>query len=192
MARILFVSHPEVVIDPAVPVPRWPLSAVGRARMERFAEALAGRGVSAIWSSDERKATDGGEILAARLCVPHRIDAELGENDRSSTGYLAGAEFWAVVEVFFGEPDESVRGWETARRAQARIVAAMTRLAASETTAGDLVVVSHGGVGRLLMAHLQGVEIGAEDRPAHPGGGCWIEIERDGLRLAERWRDIGD
>ncbi len=48
MAQILFVTHPEVVIDPAVPVPRWPLSAKGRARMEALAEALAGQPVRAI------------------------------------------------------------------------------------------------------------------------------------------------
>lgn len=192
MSRILFVTHPEVVIDPQVPIPQWPLSATGRSRMERFADELAERGVSAVWSSDERKARDGAEILAARLGIPHRIDAALGENDRSSTGYLPPPEFWAVVEVFFGKPDESVRGWETARTAQARIVAAVDRLARREATGGDVVVVSHGGVGRLLMALLQGVEIGEEDRPQHLGGGCWFEIDRDRLSVEQAWRDIAD
>jgi broad specificity phosphatase PhoE len=192
MSRIIFVTHPEVVIDPQVPVPQWPLSATGRARMERFADTLAERGVSAVWSSDERKALDGAEIVATRLGVPHRIDAALGENDRSSTGYLPPDEFWPVVEVFFGKPDESVRGWETARAAQARIVGAVDRLARRETTGGDIVVVSHGGVGRLLMALLQGVEIGEENRPQHPGGGSWFEVDRNGLTVEQAWRDIAD
>ena len=192
MARIVFVTHPEVVIDPEVPVPRWKLSETGRAQMARFARDLAERGVTAVWSSAERKATDGAEILSAALGVPHRVDAGLGENDRSSTGYLAGQEFWDVVEVFFGRPDESVRGWETARAAQARIMDAMRRVAETELTQGDVVVVSHGGVGRLLTARLQGVEIGLEARPEHPGGGCWIEIDRDAFRLVEGWRSIAD
>jgi broad specificity phosphatase PhoE len=192
MDRIVFVTHPEVVIDPEVPVPRWKLSEVGRARMARFARDLAGRGVTAVWSSDERKATDGAEVLSSALGVPHRVDAALGENDRSSTGYLAGQEFWDVVELFFSEPDESVRGWETARAAQTRIVDAMRRVAQTEPSRGLVVVVSHGGVGRLLTAHLQGVAIGRESRPEHPGGGCWIEIDRDALRLVEGWRSIAD
>ena len=191
MARILFVTHPEVVIDPAVPVPDWPLSGVGRLRMGRFAKALETRGgVTAAWSSRERKARDGAEILAARLGIPHRIDGDLGENDRSSTGYLAPPEFWDVVAEFFGCPDESVRGWETARAAQARIVGAVNRLAVEETTEGDIVVVSHGGVGRLLMALLQGLEIGEEDAPGHPGGGCWIEIDRHSLAVMKTWQTI--
>ena len=192
MSRIVFVTHPEVVIDPKVPIPEWPLSAVGRSRMERFAEALAERGVSAVWSSNEQKALDGAEIVAARLGLPHRTDTALGENDRSSTGYLPPPEFWEVVELFFGKPDESVRGWETARSAQARIVGAVDRLARREATGGDIVVVSHGGVGRLLMALLQGVEIGEEDRPQHPSGGSWFEIDRDSLAVEQSWRDIAD
>jgi len=193
MPRILFLTHPEVVIDPAIPVPDWPLSGVGRLRMGRFAKALEARGgITSVWSSRERKARDGAEILAARLAVPHRVDPDLGENDRSATGYLAPPEFWEVVAEFFGRPDESVRGWETARAAQARIVGAVNRLALEEATEGDIAVVSHGGVGRLLIALLQGVEIGEEDRPGHPGGGCWIELDRTSLRVVETWRAIDD
>jgi len=192
MARLIFLTHPEVVIDPAVPVPEWPLSAIGRRRMAWFGEVMAGRPVSAVWSSDERKALDGGEILAARLNIPHRIHPHLGENERSSTGYVAPPEFWEIVEAFFSRPDESIRGWETARAAQARIVGAVDHLVVAESTAGDIVVVSHGGVGRLLCAHLQGVGIGEEARPPHPGGGCWMEFDWASRRILSTWRAIPD
>jgi len=192
MAHVIFLTHPEVVIDPAVPVPEWPLSDRGRRRMIWFGEAMSGRPVTAVWSSDERKALDGAEILAARLKVPHRIDARLGENDRSSTGYVAPPEFWEIVEAFFDRADESVRGWETARAAQARIVGAIEHLISAEPATGDIVIVSHGGVGRLLSAHLQAVSIGDEDLPPHPGGGCWMEFDRVGLRITCGWRSIPD
>lgn len=192
MSQLLFITHPEVVIDPAVPVPDWPLSALGRARMERFADALAGREVAAVWSSAERKARDGAEILAGRLGLTPRVDAGLGENDRSATGYIAPPEFWEVVERFFGEPDRSVRGWETARAAQARVVAAVDRVIAASPADGLVLVVSHGGVGRLLMARLQAVEIGREDRPPLQGGGCWIAFDRDTRALAPGWRALED
>ncbi len=192
MATIYFLTHPEVIIDPATPITEWGLSEVGRRRMERFIGQEAVRGVVAVYSSTERKATDGAAIAAAALDIPQRVDPELGENDRASTGYLAPPEFWEVVEVFFARPDESVRGWETARAAQARIVGAVRRLAQHEPRRGDLLVVSHGGVGRLLTAHLQGVEIGREDRPAHPGGGCWLEIDRDTLTIRRSWQAIPD
>ena len=190
MPSLLFVTHPEVAIDPLVPVPEWPLNGVGRARIERFAEALAGRGVSAIWASAERKAADGAAILAGRLGLPCRTDPDLGENDRSATGYIAPPEFWQVVGEFFARPHESVRGWERAVDAQARIVRAIGRIAREEETSGHIVVVSHGGVGCLLAAHLQGVAIGRESRPSHPGGGCFLVIGRDTLALRQDWRVI--
>ena len=191
MSAVIFITHPEVVIDPAVPVPRWPLSATGRARMEAFADVLAGRPVAAVWSSDEQKALDGAAILAGRLGAPHHVDEGLGENDRSSTGYIAPPEFWEVVDQFFADPDTSVRGWETARHAQARIVSALGGVDA-RSPEGVVLVVSHGGVGALLTAPLQGVAIGREDRPGHAGGGCYLVIDRDPLHLRDNWRAVED
>jgi broad specificity phosphatase PhoE len=192
MASILFLTHPEVVIDPAVPVPEWPLNATGRARAERFADLLVGRDVSAVHASTERKAMDGAAIVAERLGLSYTTDEDLGENDRSATGYIAPPEFWEVVGQFFARPHESIRRWERAIDAQARIVRAVTRIARGDETSGDIVIVSHGGVGCLLTAHLQGVPIGQESRPPHPGGGCLLVLDRPALAIRQDWRAIED
>jgi broad specificity phosphatase PhoE len=190
MASLIFVTHPEVVIDPNEPIPEWPLNALGRQRMERFAQALDRCDVSAVYASTERKAMDGAAIVAERLGLSYQMDEHLGENDRSSTGYIAPPEFWEVVAEFFARPHESIRGWERAVDAQTRIVTAVTRIAQGDETSGDIVIVSHGGVGCLLTAHLQKVAIGQESRPTHPGGGCLIAIDRDTLRITQDWRTI--
>ena len=190
MPSLIFVTHPEVVIDPLVPVPEWPLNAVGRGRMESFAGRLAGTGVTAVYASAERKAMDGAAIVAERLGLPDGIDKDLGENDRSATGYIAPPEFWQVVRDFFARPHESIRGWERAVDAQARVVGAVGRIAREDKTSGHIVIVSHGGVGCLLAAHLQRVAIGRESRPSHPGGGCFIVIDRESLALRQDWRVI--
>jgi broad specificity phosphatase PhoE len=192
MASLIFITHPEVVIDPNQPVPEWPLNPIGRARMERFAGLLADRDVSAVYASTERKARDGAAIVAERLGLSYETDKELGENDRSATGYIAPPEFWDVVRDFFGRPHESIRGWERAVDAQARIVRAVGRVLRENETSGDIVVVSHGAVGCLLTAHLQKVEIGQESRPQHSGGGCFIVIDRDSFTLTQDWRAIED
>lgn len=188
--RALFVTHSEVVIDPTKPIESWPLSPVGRERMTRFAAALGGAGVTAVWSSAERKAVDGAEIIADRLGVAAKVEPRLHENDRSATGYIAPPEFWEVVAEFFAHPDRSVRGWETARDAQARIVSAVEAVLAAEP-AGRVVIVAHGGVARLLTCHLQGWGIGQdEDRPPSVGGGDWLALADRPLRALGRWRPI--
>jgi len=192
MASLVFLTHPEVVIDPGQPITEWPLNAIGRARMELFVDRLAGRNVTAVHASTERKAKDGAAIVARRLGLSYETHEDLGENDRSSTGFIAPPEFWEVVRAFFGRPHESIRGWERAVDAQARIVKAIGRILREEETSGDIVVVSHGAVGCLLTAHLQQVEIGRESRPRHPGGGCFIVIDRASFTLTQDWRAIED
>jgi broad specificity phosphatase PhoE len=192
MASLVFITHPEVVIDPDQPITEWPLNAIGRARMERFADLLDGRNVTAIYASTERKAQDGAAIVAERLGLSYQAHEDLGETVRSSTGFIAPPEFWEVVREFFGRPHESTRGWERAIDAQTRIVNAVRRILREDETSGDIVVVSHGAVGCLLTAHLQTVEIGRESRPTHPGGGCFIVIDRDTFTLTQNWRAIED
>ncbi|QRM29748.1 histidine phosphatase family protein [Microvirga sp. VF16] len=192
MASLIFITHPEVVIDPNQPIPEWPLNAIGRARMERFAAMLGDRDVSAVYSSTEQKAMDGAAIVAEALGLSYETDEDLGENDRTSTGFIAPPEFWDVVREFFGRPHESIRGWERAIDAQTRIVNAIRRILREDETSGDIIVVSHGAVGCLLTAHLQKVEIGQESRPQHPGGGCFIVIDRDSFTLTQDWRSIED
>ena len=50
-----------------------------------------------IYASTEQKAMDGAAIVAERLGLSYGRDEALGENDRSSTGYIAPPEFWEVV-----------------------------------------------------------------------------------------------
>jgi broad specificity phosphatase PhoE len=192
MASLIFLTHPEVVIDPGQPITEWPLNATGRARMERFVDGLAGRTITSVYASTERKARDGAAIVAERLGLSFAAHEDLGENDRSSTGFIAPPEFWEVVREFFGRPHESIRGWERAVDAQTRIVNVVRRILQDDQTSGDIVVVSHGAVGCLLTAYLQAVEIGQESRPQHPGGGCFIVIDRDTFTLTQDWRAIED
>lgn len=172
--EVLYLSHPEVEIDPGVPTPQWRLSPVGRARMAAFAASGAVPAEARIVASTERKAVDGAEILAAALGTGFATDPRLGENDRSATGYLPPEDFERHVAALFARPDESVAGWETARAAQSRVVAAVTDILAGHPPGRPLVLVGHGCVGTLLKCHVAGRPIAqAEDQreTAHPGGG---------------------
>ena len=188
--RVLFITHPDVVIDASVPVPEWPLSDRGLARMRVCARQPWLHGVGALWSSTERKACDGAAILADALGLQPRTLAALGENDRSATGYLPRAEFEAVADAFFASPDESARGWETARAAQVRIVAAVETVLSESPADCDVAIVAHGGVGALLLCHLLGDRVSRRfDQPAGSGGN-WFSFARDNRRVLTEWQAI--
>lgn len=189
--QVFFVTHPDVLIDPAVPVPDWPLSPRGRERMLRALDLPWVGGLGAVWCSTERKARDAAALLAGRGGLPVQALAALGENDRSATGYLPRAAFEAMADRFFAHPEESIQGWERAVDAQRRIVGAVGQVvAASAGCGGDIAILAHGGVGALLLAHLRGQSISRRhDQPPGHGGHCFAFEAATG-RLRQGWAAI--
>ena len=188
--NVHFVTHPEVTVDPAVPVPDWGLSRLGLARLEAFCGRAELTAVTDVVASGERKARDCAEMFGARWRRPFRVDPRLGENDRSSTGYVPPPRFWEIVDGFFARPHESVLGWERAVDAQARIGTAVRDCIAARTGDGDLCIFSHGGVGTLLLCDLLGEPISQRHGQPLPGGGCYFTFEASTGRLLQGWRDI--
>ncbi|MDE1159932.1 MAG: phosphoglycerate mutase family protein [Neorhizobium sp.] len=166
----LYITHPQVRIDRAVPVPRWGLSDIGRARAAQAAAAPWAKRLGRVVSSDETKAIETAEILAASAGVSVEIIAGAQENDRSATGFLPPPEFEKAADRFFAHPRESFNGWERAIDAQTRIVAAIDRVLADHDPTVPIAFIGHGGVGTLLKCHLQRRAIGRDgDQP--DGGG---------------------
>jgi broad specificity phosphatase PhoE len=190
MSRVYFITHPDVVVDPTVPVPDWPLSPRGRERMGALLRQPWTGELTAVYASDERKARDGAEILAAHTGLPVQIEPALGENDRSSTGYLPQAVFQAIADAFFAQPEISVRGWERAIDAQRRIVRAVFDIAARAPAGAAVAVVSHGGVGTLLLCHLERCAISrTREQPGTVGGNYFTFDARSGA-LLHGWTPI--
>ncbi len=189
---IVFITHAEVEIDAEVPVTKWGLSDKGRNRHEAFNPFLSGLGIAEIHCSAEQKAIDGAAIAARHFGKEYRVLAALHENDRSATGYLPPEEFEKTADLFFANPERSVRGWEKAVDAQQRIVSAVESIDAGNSTAGNLAIVSHGGVGALLLGHLQNLPISRQlDQPGSGGGNYFMFQRRTGT-LIQGWHSISD
>ncbi|MFN3546730.1 MAG: histidine phosphatase family protein [Mesorhizobium sp.] len=165
-----YLTHPQVVIDPAVPTPDWPLSQKGRERMSGILGKSWLRTLSRIVTSNERKAIDTATLIADATGRKFEIGENMGENDRSSTGFLEPTAFEAAADSFFADPETSWNGWERAVDAQARIVQAVGAVLATHPADQPVLFTGHGAVGSLLKTHLAGRAISRrEDQPA--GGG---------------------
>lgn len=185
-----FITHADVVIEPAVAITEWRLSAVGRERMRAGLAQPWVPSIQAVYCSAERKALDSAELLAAHRGLRVRVEPGLGENDRSSTGYLPREEFERMADAFFARPQQSVRGWERAADAQRRVVRAIQRIDANAQGDGNVAVVAHGAVGALLLAHLSGEDISrAWDQPGS-GGGNYFSFTLKPPQLHGRWRAV--
>lgn len=190
MPYALYVTHPQVVQDPAVPVPRWGLSGLGRQRAERFANHALLRGVIRIVSSRETKALELAAILASVCKAPVDSGDNFGENDRSSTGFVPRDRFEQLADAFFAHPDESVEGWETSRAAQRRVVGAVEVALRDHDRGKPIAFTGHGAVGTLLKCHLGKRDIArSEDQSRHgdPGGGNVFIFRLSDMALLTEW-----
>jgi broad specificity phosphatase PhoE len=183
----LFITHPEVEIDPTIPVPKWYLSNKGITRMRSFANLPLVQNVSAIWASHETKAIEAAGILAGRLGLPVNVHPDLHENDRSATGFLPPSEFERVADAFFAHPGTSVRGWERAIDAQNRVAGAVDEILSSSGE-GDVAFVAHGGVGTLLLCQLLGCPI--DRRNDQPFQGHYWAFDIPARRVLHPWKPI--
>jgi broad specificity phosphatase PhoE len=182
-----YVTHPEVEVDPAVPVTRWGLSSTGRTRVKAMLRQPWVRDVGRVVSSEETKAVETAELLADHLGLDVEVRPGTGENDRSATGFLPPDEFEATADRFFARPEESVRGWERAVDAQDRIASALQDLLEA-WTCDSTVVVGHGGVGTLWWCRLAGEPISRHHD--QPGQGHVFTVDVGRRTVLDRWHPI--
>lgn len=186
MSTSYFISHTPTAITPNVPVDQWQLSELGQQQAAEAAALPWIADVQRFISSTEPKAIETARILIGARDLQLQTDPMLGENDRSSTGYLPKTEFEITSDKFFSRPEQSVLGWERAIDAQRRIIAAIRRLAAlsSVTTA----YVSHGAVGSLLLADLLGRPISR--RLDQSREGSFYAFDADSWQAAGGWHAL--
>lgn len=178
MTYCIYLTHPNVDIDPATPVPHWDLSDKGRERLEQGLRQPWLLEIDHVISSREKKAIETGQIIASHLGMELITAAGLHENDRSSTGFLEPDEFEHVADEFFSRPAVSVRGWERALDAQSRVVTAIKQALTTIPSGEPVLFSGHGGVGTLLKCHLANNAIDrAFDQPPNVGGGCWFRFD---------------
>jgi broad specificity phosphatase PhoE len=185
----LYITHPQVKIDPEIEVPLWGLSEIGRKRTEEAVALGWPKEIGRFISSEETKAIETTEILAEAAGISIEIADDMHENDRSATGFLPPSEFEKAADWFFANPNDSFKGWERAADAQIRIVAAVEKILADHDSTVPIAFIGHGGVGTLLKCHLSGMPI-SRDRDQPGGGGNLFRFTLADRRISCDWTPI--
>lgn len=185
-SMVRYLTHPQVQIEPDIPVPSWGLNPIGQARVRALIDSGWLEGTDQIVSSGEKKAIDTAQPIAEALNVELEIRDAMHENDRSATGYLPAGEFEQLADAFFSEPAKSIRGWERAIDAQRRIVNEVEDVL-SRDAVGDVLFVGHGAVGTLLFCHYSKLKISRSHDQAE-GGGNYFSLLKERRRVLHPWR----
>jgi 2,3-bisphosphoglycerate-dependent phosphoglycerate mutase len=139
-----------------------PLNARGREQARALAEAMAGAGLAAVWSSGLRRALETAEIVGAAVALEPRVDDRLAESHR---GRWEGR---VVTDIAREEPDLWAAwrrggagfrfpGGESLAEHQRRALAALDAVRTGPLPA---LVVAHGGTIRAIAAaaHPRGLD----------------------------------
>jgi broad specificity phosphatase PhoE len=136
-----------------------------------------------VVTSLEPKAIETGQIVADRLGKPLVCAPDLHEHERGRVNLFPSREaFEARLADLFACPRSLVFGSETADQARARFAKAVADVTA-RYPGGDLIVVSHGTVIALFVAHVAGLEpFPFWKRLGLP---CFVVLSLPGLDLLE-------
>jgi broad specificity phosphatase PhoE len=126
-----------------------PLNEAGIAQARALAEQLAAEAIDAIYSSDLARAQETAEVVGAVRGLPVETLPELRERDFGTWEGLTDEE---IFERF---PEARSGPWgdaESRDELGARILGACKRIA-SQHPGGSVLVVTHGGPVRAMLAH---------------------------------------
>lgn len=180
MTTILLARHGETDWNVEHRYQGWadpPLNDKGRHQAQRLAETLTGPDpqISAVYSSDLRRATETAEIVATRLGLQVVPIRGLREIDVGEFTGLTRAQIDASFPGWRDRMNQHGYAWEHGESVQEmadRVVAALLEIASAHD--GETVlVVAHGGSVRAALAKAAALDIAAH-RHAHPepAGNC--------------------
>jgi broad specificity phosphatase PhoE len=190
MRRVLYITHPEVLVEAGTPSSHWHLTERGRTRAAAFGRAPRMQAVRVLIASREIKAQETAQMIARTSEAEIETGRDLHEADRTATGFVGEERFAALLAAFYADPTRGPEGWESARTAQARIVMAVRAELELSPSDLDIAFVGHGTVGTLLKCALAGRPIAAaEDQRqlAEPGGGNLFVFDADSWTLVHDW-----
>ncbi len=168
------------------------LDELGIAQAKHAATLLAGLGPSAIVSSDLVRAADTAAALASITGLPVTTSPGLRETYAGTWQGLTSAEIraadgdgWAAWQA--GDPTSRPGGGETRPEVAARMVRVIEPASAALPEGSTLVVVTHGGAARTVIASLMGLPEISWTSLGGLSNCCWSVLEQDRHR-AGRWR----
>jgi len=149
-------------------VGRWqgrtdiPLSDVGRAQAQALRERLSGRGIVRVYASDLGRARETADIVATALgLTPVTLDERLRERGFGCFEGLTRAECqlhhpeaWAR---YLADRRSTPPNAEPQPQVVARMMAALTEIAAATPDDGAVLAVSHGGAIRSFVHAVTGL-----------------------------------
>lgn len=166
LTKVIFVRHGQTAWNHSKRYQGHsdiPLNEKGLQQAKLVAQGLAGETISAVYSSDLRRAVQTAEVIADQHSLHPRISPEFREVNFGLWEGLTYEEIMAtwpeVLSAIYTKPGSAlIPGGESFDEVQRRTVIGITECIAHHQEE-TIVVVSHGGTMRVLLCHALGLPI---------------------------------
>jgi broad specificity phosphatase PhoE len=158
------------------------LTTLGREQARVLARSIRRFPITRVVTSDLTRAVETASIIGRKLNRPWELEPALRERD---FGEAQGTPLRALPDEWSGLADDRVfdaearpPGGESLRELSERVVDFFGRLA-GEDHDGDVLVVTHGGVIRVALAHCDRVPVAQMTWGRVPNAGLWSLSRRE-------------
>jgi phosphoserine phosphatase len=165
-----------------------PLSALGRAQMERVRVALGAQRFAAVYASALRRAVEGARIIGggtpAATPVVAFNEVDFGNWEGLTAEEIRARDPEGYARWMASRRDFTYPGGESFNALRTRVAAALRAILA-QPASGDLLFVVHKGVIRCMLDELLGADVVQQHSPVLALGSVHVVRRQDGVWHAE-------
>ena len=154
-----FITHPEIIPDPSLPLSLWDYSDSGAERWEKILKKLWIKNIEKIYSSPQQRARKAAQQMADELHYELHVRDDLDAVGGSNPEKLSPEARAAGMQLFYKFPQQNMNGWEKATDAQKRIIHAIEEILKESPGLEHVAVVCHEDLGNLLICDFKQIPI---------------------------------
>ncbi len=185
MLKLIYITHPQVIIDAKTPIDQWQLSKDGLEAVERLSQLQFWDDVNKIYSSKETKAFQVAEIISKKFNIAYEAYENFNELDRQSTGLLPINKYMEAVKFTYENFDTSYKGWETLESSYNRNTKQLTGII-NGNKGKNIVIIGHGSAGTLIKCFIKGIKPSFSEDPQKTG--CYFVADYKKGKILQDWR----
>ncbi len=185
MTKLIYITHPEVIINPAIAIDEWVLSPLGWDRVEKLLALKFWQEVEKVYTSSEPKAYMIGEKVSKKYGIELEKISDLREIDRSATGIISPlSDYMQVVQLSYENIKEMAKGWESISNVMLRNSNAVEMLK-TKYNGKTFVIIGHGCAGTTIKCHIKKVNPTFQEDPQKTG--CYFIANLDTNEIIQDW-----
>jgi len=186
VTKLVFITHPSVVIDEFTPIDQWNLSEEGIEQAQRLSSLQELSKFDTLYSSPEPKSVTVALMLSdyyhKLLPIDHKV---VGLKEIHGRRFIPPEIFKEATKMWFDNPTQNPNGWESLKEAQKRIVFTIENIMSKEKD-NTVVIVGHGGTGTLLKCSIKKVKPVIEEDQSSQGS--YFVADWDTRSLVKDWQ----